>query len=236
MTAAHRPGGRLVAVGAVVVALIVAGALLTHLGGGAPTSEHRSPERRNVVGAAAPMRTPGPAAEQAGMPVGFTRRREGAVAAAVAYATASQRWLYFTDDEIKSAIAEIATPAAESRLTGDVVADVSRAREGLGASSGPVWWLVRPLATEVVHHDRDEARVSVWALTVLSAAGVAAPQAEWMTVTIDLAWVAGDWRVDAVRDIPGPTPMIGPGDRPWDAEAFNAALDGFARMDGEPVR
>ncbi len=30
--------------------------------------------------------------------------------------------------------------------------------------------------------------------------------------------------------------MIGPGDRPWDAEPFDDALDGFTRLDGEPVR
>ena len=50
----------------------------------------------------------------------------------------------------------------------------------------------------------------MWTVTVLSAEDVAAPQSEWITVTIDLAWVDGDWRVDAVRDTPGPTPMSGP--------------------------
>jgi hypothetical protein len=116
------------------------------------------------------------------------------------------------------------------------VLDVSTAREQLDASPGRVWWLVRPLAWRVDRFVADEARVSVWVVTILSAAEVAAPQAEYGTVTIDVAWVDGDWRVDAVRDTPGPTPMTGPHDQPWDAVPFDEALDGFTRMDGEPVR
>ena len=70
---------------------------------------------------------------------------------------------------------------------------------------------------------------------MLSAEGVAAPQTEWVTVTVDLAWVDGDWRVDAVRDTPGPTPQTGPKDQPWDAGPFDESLAGFTRMDGEEL-
>lgn len=180
--------------------------------------------------------TSGPTLERAGLDVGFSNDEAGAVAAAVSYATASQRWLYFTDDEIRAAVAEIATPTAATRMADDLVLDVSMARDQLGASSGRVWWLVRPLAWRVERFDRDEARVTVWVVTILSAAEVAAPQSEFMTVTVDLAWVDGDWRVDGVRDHPGPTPMTGPQDQPWDAVPFDETLAGFTRLDGEPVR
>jgi hypothetical protein len=109
------------------------------------------------------------------------------------------------------------------------------AREQLAQSSGPIWWLVRPLAWRVDDFRDTQARVSVWTVTILSAASVAAPQSEFLTVTLDLSWVDGDWRVDGVRDTPGPTPITGPHDQPWDAEPFDQALDGFTRMDGEPV-
>ncbi|MEI2815855.1 MAG: hypothetical protein V9E99_05295 [Microthrixaceae bacterium] len=80
---------------------------------------------------------------------GFARDENGAVAAAVAYATAPQRWLYLTDEEIAAAVTEIATPAAGPHLADEVVADVSAARERLVRSPGRVWWLVRPLAWRV---------------------------------------------------------------------------------------
>lgn len=194
----------------------------------APTEDHR-PRQDSADGLT-------PSGEQVQVEVGFAPDEEGAVAAAVTYATASQRWLYFTDDEIRTAVNEIATPVAAPRMADQVVLDVSTAREQLATSSGRVWWLVRPLGWRVDQIADHSARVSVWTLTILSATEVAAPQAEYMTVTLDLEWIDGDWRVDYVRDTPGPTPMTGPRDQPWDAVPFDQALDGFTRMDGEPVR
>lgn len=232
----NSPSRRVAVLAAVAVVALVAGALLVRL-----TRDTPHPPGRDDTGPAASPRPPapegatGPTGEAAGVPVGFADDEPGAVAAAIAYATASQRWLHFTDDEIEAAIDEIATPVAAPRLAEDVVADVSMARDQLVRSSGRIWWLVRPLAWRVDSFRDTEARVSVWTVTILSAAGVAAPQSEFLTVTLDLAWVDGDWRVDGVRDTPGPTPITGPKDQPWDAEPFDEALDGFTRMDSEPV-
>lgn len=225
------------AVAVVAAVVLVGGVFLVRLSGDDPTGSDR-PDAAPAEAAprpTVPAGATGPAGEAAGVPVGFAADEPGAVAAAVAYATASQRWLYFTDAEIEAAIGEIATPVAAPRLAEDVVADMSMAREQLARSSGRIWWLVRPLAWRVDSFRDTHARVSVWTVTILSAAGVAAPQSEFQTVTLDLARVDGDWRVDAVRDTPGPTPITGPHDQPWDAEPFDRALDGFTRMDGEPV-
>ncbi len=238
MTRQNNPPSRSAAIIAtVVVVALVAGVLLLRFSSDSPTGGDRS---GTPSGTEAPRPTvaagvAGPSGDAAGVPVGFSSDEPGAVAAAVAYATASQRWLYFNDEEIEAAIAEIATPVAAPRLAEDVVADVSMAREQLAQSSGRIWWLVRPLAWRVDDYRDTEARVSVWTVTILSAASVAAPQSEFLTVTLDLAWIDGDWRVDGVRDTPGPTPITGPHDQPWDAEPFDRALDGFTRMDGEPL-
>lgn len=219
---------------AVLAAMIGSGALLLTIGGpqsSAPSASTPTSTVRPVV----PPGATGPVTDHAGLPVGFAHDEGGATAAAIAYATAPQRWLYFTDAQLTAAVDEIATPAAAPRLAEEVVSDVSSARDQLGKSPGRVWWLVRPLAWRVDHYDPDEATVSVWTVTVLSAEEVAAPQCEWVTVTLELAWVDGDWRVDGVRDTPGPTPLTGPGDQPWDAVPFDQALTGFSRMDGEAV-
>ncbi len=231
------PSRRAAIVAAVAVVVLVAGVFLVRLTGDDPTSSdrHDAPPAEVSPRPTVPAGATGPAGEAAGVPVGFAADEPGAVAAAVAYATASQRWLYFTDAEIEAAIGEIATPVAAPRLAEDVVADISMARDELARSSGRIWWLVRPLAWRVDSFRDTQARVSVWTVTILSAAGVAAPQSEFLTVTLDLAWVDGDWRVDGVRDAPGPTPITGPHDQPWDAEPFDRALDGFTRMDGGPV-
>lgn len=238
-TTSPAPKRSTVVIAALATLMLVGGVVVARLFSGEQSPETDELPRSAATEPArslAPRSEAGPTLERGGIDVGFSKDEAGAIAAAVSYATASQRWLYFSDEEIRAAVVEIATPIAAPRMADQIVLDVSTAREQLSGSLGRIWWLVRPLAWRVDHIDGTEARVSVWTITVLSAAGVAAPQAEYVTVTLDLAWVDGDWRVDGVRDTPGPTPMTGPQDQPWDAEPFDETLAGFTRMDGEPVR
>jgi len=172
--------------------------------------------------------------EQDDAPVEAARDEAGAVEAAIAYTAASQRWLYLSDGDITQAVTDIATAEAADRLASEVVEEVRTSRDELALSPGRVWWLVHPLAWRVETYSRDDATVAVWTMTVLSAAEVAVPQSAWMTVTVDLEWSGGAWRVGAVRDRPGPTPMTGPRDEPWDSRPFDDALDGFTRLPEEP--
>jgi hypothetical protein len=160
----------------------------------------------------------------------------GAAAVAVRVATASQRWLYLTDEQVAGEVTGLATAEAGPWLAEETVAEIRSARDQLGSSPGAVWWLVRPMATRVERANAHTAQVSVWVVTVLSAVEIAAPQAEWVTVTVDLDWTPEGWRVDGVREEPGPTPMTGPRDGPWDAMPFDDALSGFVRLDGEAVK
>lgn len=225
---------RIVVAGGVAALLVAVGALLVRLGGPdvTPTDEQAEQVPAEEV---APVERPsggGEGAEPSAMPA---RDETGAVAAAVGYTAAPQDWLYLTDYEITAAVAEIATPEAARSLAAETVEEIRIAREELASSSGRVWWLVHPLAWRVESYSADSSSVAVWTVTLLSAAGVALPQTEWVTVTVDLAWVDDSWRVSAVRDRPGPTPMTGPQDEPWDAQPFDDALEGFTRLDGEPV-
>ncbi|HTO01240.1 MAG TPA: hypothetical protein VL068_11250 [Microthrixaceae bacterium] len=237
MASQNNPPSRRTAIIAAVVGLaLVAGLVLVRM----TRNSTPTPKREDAPPAASPRPTAkrgasGLLGDVAGIHVGFSADESGAVGAAIAYATASQRWLYFTDDAIEAAVAEIATPVASPRIATDVVSDVSMVREQLAQAQGPIWWIVRPLAWRVEQFSETDARVSVWTVTILSAAGVAVPQSEFLTVTLDLAWVQGNWRVDGVRDTPGPTPITGPQDQPWDAEPFDQALDGFTRIGEESV-
>ena len=158
---------------------------------------------------------------------------DSARASAITFATASQDWLYLRDDEVERSVRAIATPAAADELSRATVAELRTAREALAKSPGRVWWLVRPLASHVERVDGTNARVVVWTVTVLSASDVAVPQAEWTRVAVDLEWIGASWRVEAIADTPGPTPMTGTKDRPWQPEPFDAALDGFERVGSE---
>jgi hypothetical protein len=142
----------------------------------------------------------------------------------------SQRWLYLDDAAVERSVRAIATPTAADRLVDEVRSEVAAAREGLSSAAGPIWWIVRPLATNVEAHRADYARVAVWVVSVLSAADVAMPQSEWRTVTLELRWMDDAWLVDGIVDVAGPTPMLGPRDRPWAPEELDDALAGFVRI------
>lgn len=192
-------------------------------------TERKAPESAqvNVVsGDGGATRGAGPAAAEAAP--------GDAATAAVVFATAAQAWLYLTDEQIRTAVEAIATPDAAAALTADVVVEVAMAREQLASSPGRVWWLVRPLAWKVESATETQARVSVWTITILSAVGVALPQSEYLTVTLDLEHIDGSWKVAGVRDLPGPTPDTGPKDQPWGADRFDDALEGFTRIGEEP--
>jgi hypothetical protein len=183
---------------------------------------------------------PSPRAVQpwwAGTAAGGLGRDEGsAVAAALAYSASSQRWLYLGEREVAEAVAQIAAPQSVDDLVAEVVEETGTVQEELAKSEGPVWWWVDPLAWRVEAYSDARASVAVWAVTVLSAQGVAVPQSEWMTVTVDLEWVEGDWRITAIGDRPGPTPIASPRDEPWDAVPFTEALEGFTRLGEELAR
>lgn len=229
---------RVVVVGfAVAAVLLVAGALLVRLDASHSTTDAGADERGGPAESGpAPDRgqshSDGTGREELASG-GFSRDEDGAVEAATAYTAASQQWLYLTDGELADSVAEVAAPQSVERLTAEVVEETQVAREELAKSSGRVWWLVHPLAWRVESYSDDEATVAIWTVTVLSATGVALPQSEWMTATMDLEWVEGTWRVNAVRDRPGPTPMTGSRDEPWDPEPFDDGLDGFTRLGGD---
>jgi hypothetical protein len=158
---------------------------------------------------------------------------EGARAAALTFVEVSQRWLYLTDAEIERELAAITTPDSAELVIDETLADVRTARDPLSESSGRVWWVVRPLASDVEALTSTQARVAVWAVTVLSAADVAVPQADWVTVRVSLEFVDGRWLLDDITDEAGPTPRAGVRDEPWEPEPFDDALDGFDRVGAE---
>jgi len=167
---------------------------------------------------------------------GLDRTEQGARTAAIGFATASQDWLYMTDEQIDRSVRAIATTSAGPSLSRETVADLRTARDALAKSPGRVWWLVRPLASRVERFDPAAARVVVWTVTILSAADVALPQADWVRVAVDLSWEGDAWRLQAINDVPGPTPMTSTKDRPWQPEPFDDALAGFERVSGEGRR
>lgn len=204
---------------AALVGIVVAGC--AHPGGS--SHSHRPRTAAVVRPAAVPAFASSPPADTA----------EGARAVAVADVAASQNWLYLRDGEVDQSVRAMAAPTAAAALVQSELAELRDAREALSRSSGRVWWIVRPLTSRVERFDPGAARVDVWTVTVLSAVDVAAPQADWARVTVDLVWVDGSWRLVDIAEAAGPTPQTGTKDTPWQAGSFDKALDGYQRIGSE---
>lgn len=159
--------------------------------------------------------------------------REGAVAAALDLAAAAQDWLYLSDEDLETAVRAVAAPTSTDRLVEQTIAEVGLARDALARSPGRVWWVVSPLASRVDTFTPGRAQVSVWTVSVLSAADVAMPQSDWTTTVFDLEWDGIRWRLISTFDTPGPTPQIGGRDEAWEPEPFDDSLSGFIRVGAE---
>lgn len=164
------------------------------------------------------------------------RSEAGAVAVALELAAAPQAWLYLADPELEAAVRGVATSEASDRLVHEVVAEVRVVRDALARSPGRVWWVVRPLASRVDSYAPDRAQVSVWTVTVLSAADVAMPQSDWFITVLDLRWEAGVWRLAETSESAGPTPQLGGRDEAWEPEPLDETLAGFERVGVEVTR
>jgi hypothetical protein len=70
--------------------------------------------------------------------------------------------------------------------------------------------------------------VEVWSVLVVAVLERGAPRQVWRTVTVDLAWERGDWRVDGWTARAGPTPALA-------TEAPIGAVDELVEVAGWPT-
>ena len=147
---------------------------------------------------------PGPYAEENGVPVGYARTEEGAVAAATNFGLLSTRDEFWSLEGLQNATAELSAPswkgqASEEALTG--FRFISR-RYGTDADvSGAA------IRYRVEEFSRDRASVKLWLVTVISGSTRATVDEAWGTATVNLIWTDGDWRVNGTKNETGPAPV-----------------------------
>jgi len=153
----------------------------------------------------------GPAEVVDGVPHGWRHDAEGARAAALAavsltgeIATAG----FITRSDIIGSIATSGYGPALAASSSGQLAELSVELGGVGVSPSELVWSEMPLTARVVSVDAHRAVVEVWAVLVVGVPGVGAPRQAWRTVTVEVAWERGDWRIDGWDTRPGPTPAL----------------------------
>jgi hypothetical protein len=172
----------------------------------------------------------GPTRTVDGISVGYERSREGAVAAALAYATALARPEFITDEARRSAILDaVATPEAARRSERRDYSAIARlpvyraSREGRASV-----WQTTPLAYRLGAYSGDDAQVSIWSMAI-TGAGAGSPVVAFGTGALRLTWRDGDWKFagDVGVDEDGPTPVPLEGASPTSTDEFRERLRGL---------
>jgi hypothetical protein len=188
-------------------------------------------EERPAVAAA----WPGPTRVEAGVPVGYTRSREGAIAAAAQYAAAFDGRPGLVEEDREAVLAVIAAADAREQIAASIEPGSRIVVDNLGLTSdvidapGFVGRTV-PAGHQVESYDDAEATVRIWSTSLFFAEGRLATANEWATQTLRLRWGADDWKLVGFSTAPGPTPPTTPTpQRPGLGEAINA-FDRFSHV------
>ncbi|MGY0466741.1 hypothetical protein ACW14Y_41760 [Kitasatospora sp. cg17-2] len=220
----------------VLLALIIGGILISRGPdpGIAPDSPAPSAKASNVAGgssltgAAAPGQTATSRLVE-GVPVGYSKSREGAIAAAVNYEVARSSARYLTDSNTRERILKtiMASDAAAGQIKDDNAAG-ARFYSALGLTADTADKLIArasPLGSKVVSYSPEVATVSVWMSGIVGLPSPSAPvpvSASWTTYTFVLVWRDGDWRTSSISVTPGPTPLQATGQQPTSTDVFTS--------------
>lgn len=212
------------------IALHAALAARTSGGGRAePNAAAVAPSERSA-GASSTTGTPalpGPSRIEHGAPAGFSRTREGAVAAAASFVTTGQALLGMDPLAAEEAVRQMAATSTADQQVADLLGKLRAARGALADGTGPIIYRQAAVAWRVDSFSPDRAGVAIWNVGVLTRDGVAPPQAGWATSTFDLVWERDDWKVERETITPGPAPILDNSAAPATAAQLTAALRGF---------
>lgn len=156
--------------------------------------------------------SPGPTSESAGVGVGFSRTREGAVLAVGTYQQAFADKALLEPGELRRRIAVVATPAfAPVMLEANQPGTARLARgafgEGLRDGLRSAFFGV-PVSYRLLSYDPRHAVVETWGFTLLGNVEAIVPTAYFGLSRTTVVWVGGDWKIADTRASFGPTPRL----------------------------
>ncbi|GGP48455.1 hypothetical protein [Streptomyces sindenensis] len=222
-----------------IVVLLVAAIAFANRGGG--SDDDASPGAKSPgTGGSAPTAATGtkPVQGKNGtIPSGFAHDEQGAQSAAANYAVALGSAEMFNSDTRRNIIEVTHDPAVVPKLQKSLDAAYSPAfyaNVGLnedGTTPTGLTFISRtvPVGTKVVDMDGDAATVEVWCTGLVGLAGEGATKpvtGTWFTISQELKWVAGDWKISSSSQAEGPTPVNGD-NRASTADDMAAAVDGY---------
>jgi hypothetical protein len=150
------------------------------------------------------------------VPVGYQHSEAGAVAAAANYAKVLSSELILDKASRRKAIDTLSAPEARARQQRAFDRAVASLAKGLGvkdggAADGTVLLRAVPVGWRLEAYTGDRATVAIWVTSVAGSLGGSPGgvpvQEGWGTTTVELRWVAGDWKQLQSTTTEGPAPV-----------------------------
>jgi hypothetical protein len=235
-TARRRSSSRSLVTVVGVVVLLIAAIAFANRGGGDSSSASGSADKPEAA-ATAPSGERPVQAETGGTPSGFAHDQQGVESAAANYAVALGSADMFDkakrDAVLRAIIAPSRVAGFAARLDKAYTPEFSK-KIGLNENgSAPEGFTfvsrTSPIGTKVTEYSASSATVEVWCSGLLGLAGENSTTPvtnSWFTITMQLEWANGDWKIVTHSQKDGPTPVPGD-DRASSADEMAKAVEEY---------
>ncbi|MFD6040868.1 hypothetical protein ACFWG7_05960 [Streptomyces koyangensis] len=232
-----RPSRSLITVVGVVV-LLIAAIAFANQNTDAPTTP--SDARGPATSPTSPTGTKPVDTQASGIPTGHPRTKQGAESAAANYAVALGSADMFGEERRSQILETIIVPSEVQRFRDSLDKAYSKPlfqnlglRED-GSSPDGLTFVSRttPIGTTAAKYTDTKTTLSVWCSGLLGLAGetsINPVTSSWFTITMELHWVDGDWKIFTHSQKDGPAPV--PGDeRAATSEEIAKAVEGYGGL------
>lgn len=232
-----RPSRSLITVVGVVVLLIAAIAFANQ---NTDTPDNPSDARGPASSPTSPTGTAPVDTSTSGIPTGHPQTEQGAESAAANYAVALGSAEMFGEERRSQILETIIVPSEVQRFRDSLDKAYSKPlfqnlglRED-GSSPEGLTFVSRttPIGTTAAKYTDTKATLSVWCSGLLGMAGETSTNpvtSSWFTITMELHWVDGDWKIFTHSQKDGPAPV--PGDeRAATSEEIAKAVEGYGGL------
>ncbi|MFD4015164.1 hypothetical protein ACFWRX_12255 [Streptomyces albidoflavus] len=232
-----RPSRSLITVVGVVVLLIAAIAFANQ---NTDTPDNPSDARGPAAPPTSPTGTAPVNTSTSGIPTGHPQTKQGAESAAANYAVALGSAEMFGEERRSQILETIIVPSEVQRFRDSLDKAYSKPlfqnlglRED-GSSPEGLTFVSRttPIGTTAAKYTDTKATLSVWCSGLLGMAGETSTNpvtSSWFTITMELHWVDGDWKIFTHSQKDGPAPV--PGDeRAATSEEIAKAVEGYGGL------
>ncbi|NGO10819.1 hypothetical protein G5C60_25290 [Streptomyces sp. HC44] len=202
-----------------VVVLLIAAIAFANRGGGDSESEGGGSERTEAAPTAASGARP-VQSEAGGIPSGFAHDRQGVESAAANYSVA-----LVSSDILKPArrseiVRQVFVADKVSELEDKLDKTYDKAfldkvgldKDGNAPKGSTYVSRTMPVGTKVTSYSDSAATVQVWCAGVFGMAAdnsTSPVTSDWFTMTLQMRWADGDWKVDTFTQKEGPAPVNG---------------------------